>query len=363
MKYILMAFACMSLTACLSDDDKASILSNAEQAAATLNLGSAALETAGEALPGGTALNNGGFEAFGGDCDGQVTNMLTDAQEVGEYLGCILTTNSKNPETPLGSFHLVSEIMSFLDDSTDFTYASEYTTHENLTGMLDTSDGDQTATVSIRERALSSGWDYHIQICILSLVTGSGTITPNSSIADCESGGFTFELFLIDSDNKIGFKTIERFGSFGGGATFMLDSASQELRFEAWDDANGRHTRAYVSGTVSSTYSLENISAVEIATADQGVENSGDGTDAIYAKFDGTNLCINTFDDDDSDHASAGNGTANLTAQGTCSSFPVYDGGFFTNGGGLEAFLVDGSKGVPSFDASSFGIDSYFIDN
>lgn len=338
------------LLGCSSDSDDVGV------AGSIFGKADSAVSTAGQTLPGAVTSSNINTLSV---CDDSVTDLSSDASGAGEYLGCLLTVNSKNPETPLGSFHLVTVIMNMLESNISFTYDSAYTNHENISGTVDTSDGNQAVVVSLRERAVTGAWDFHVQLCLIS-IDGAPL---NASLDSCIGGNFNFEMYLKDSDGQLGFKTVENFGGFAGGTSFLMDSNSGELRFESWDESNGRHARVYVSGAVSTSFDLSSVSAVEIAVASQGIENSGDGTDALYAEFDGTNLCINSFDDDDNNHGNgAGNGTTNLTAQGTCGGFPVYNSGFFTTGG-LEAFLTDSTKGILNFSAASFGINSYFINN
>ncbi len=359
-KFLFTILLSVGLLGCSSDGSSSS--PSLGPAASTFGKASSAISGAGQSLPGAVSLTgakSGTIETLASVCEGGVTDLSSDASGAGEFLGCLLTANSKNPETPLGSFHLVNQIMAMLEGNISFTYASTYTNHENITGSVDTSDGVQSVTLSLRERSLSSNWSYHIQLCILNL---DGT-PLNTSLADCTSGSFNFEVYLVDDGTKLGFKTIERFGSFSGGAAFLIDNSTNELRFEGWDEANGRHSRVYVAGAVSTDFSLTGVTGIEVAIADQGIENSGDGTDALYAEFDGTNLCINAIDDNDNDHTNGfGNSNTDLQAQGTCASYPDYNAGFFT-ASGLEAFLSDETKGILDFTAASFGISNYFINN
>lgn len=364
MKYLILGLVSAGLMACSSSSDSES-LASLNSANAILGKASSSIVAVGSVLSPASltqsALSN---------CDSSAaTDLLTDGSGAGEYLGCLLSVNSMSPDTVLGSFHLVSEIMSMLDGQISFEYGTEYTTHENLSGSIEVSEGTQNIVLSLKERAVSGPWDFHVKLCILSIQTNP--IDPptvlNADIDACELGEYTFEMYLKASSNQLGFKTIERFGSFNGGTSFLIDSATEELRFEGWDDSNGRHTRGYAKGVVSTTYTLSNLSEVSIATAGQGIESSGDGTDALYAEFDGTNLCINSWDDNDDNHGNgitmtAGHGTANLTAQGICASYPSYNAGFF-NPVGLEAFMIDEAKGLLDFTGASFGINQYFINN
>ncbi|MCT4642294.1 MAG: hypothetical protein N4A33_08340 [Bacteriovoracaceae bacterium] len=284
------------------------------------------------------------------NCDGMVSDITSDSTGAGEYLGCILSTNSKSPDTVKGAFHIITEVMKMLEGSIDFTYDSSYTSHEGLSGTVNMSEGTQTVTVSIKERSLSSNWDYEIQLCILNL---NGT-TMNANLAACESTGFTFSVFLKDSDNKLGFKSIERFGSFSGGTTFLLDNSSEELRYEGWDLTNDRHTRIYMQGTVSTDYQLDSVNSITVAVSDPGM--TGSGTDALYGEFDGTNLCVTGYD-------TGTPSSHNLQVQGTCLSYPTYNAGFATeDSSGVETFLNDTTKGILAFNTASFSISSFFID-
>lgn len=354
MKSIFIVIGLLFLAGC-SDDGGGGDSTSLGTAGTIFSRASSAVSAGGASFTGvGSSLVQMGAQA----CAGQISDLSSDASGAAETLGCLLTTNSQSPDTVLGSFHLVSEVMNMLEQAISFTYGSDFTTHENISGNVTTSDGNQSVTVSIKERALSSTWSYHIQLCILSLDSS----TLNTAISDCESSGFTFEVFLLDTATQLGFKTIQRFGTFQGGNAFLLDTSTAELRYEGWDEDNGRHARIYMQGAVSTSFVLDNITSAEVAIAEQGLEASSDGTDGIYAEFDGTNLCINTWDDDDNNHGNgAGNGTSDLTAQGTCSSHPNYDGGFFT-ASGLETFLTDTTKGILNFTTSTFAISSYFID-
>jgi len=354
MKIILLLVASLSLISCTSSESTTS--------ASVGTAGTIFGKATGSIGAAGAVLSGAGFRAsslLNDNCEDMITDLAVDASGSAEYLGCLLTKNTKNPETVLGSFHIVSKVMEMLEGQISFNYMPAFTTHEDVTGSVNTSEGDQIVELSLKERSLSGAWDYHVKICMLSV----GGAPFNSTIADCESDSYTYEIYLKDGGNQLGFKTIERFGSFSGGTSFLIDSATDELRFEGWDESNGRHMRVYAKGTVSDDYVLSGVTDTEIASASQQIEVAGDGTDALYANFDGSNLCINTWDDDDADHSNgAGNGTANLTAQGTCGSFPAYEGGFL-NTSGLEAFLENDAKGILNFSNLSFGVSNYFIDN
>lgn len=300
-------------------------------------------------------------------CDSLVSDVTTDTAGLTQYLACMLNENSQSPDTMRGSFHVVNEVMNLLDGQISFEYDSSFTAHENISGTVNVSEGVQDVTVSIREGRLSTDWDFHVQVCILSL----DGMALNTSLSDCENGTFTFEVFLVVSFDQIGFRTVSSFGSFTGGTSYILDIENQQLRFEAWDEEEGRHQRLFVQGAISSDFELDSVSQVTIAVADPGIEDMGDGTDAVFADYDGTNLCAGFWDDEDNDHSNGfGDGDMNtpeigsqgdLTLFGTCSTFPVYDGGFFTSSAGLESYLRDENNPPLSFDSASFSISSYFI--
>jgi len=309
-------------------------------------------------------------DAFGvpsrSDCESLVTDVTTDTAGIRNYLSCVFSTNSMSPDTMRGSFHIISQIMSVLDDQVEFVYESDFTSHENISGSIEVSEGDIDVVVSIRERSVSTDWDFHVQIC---LISQGGT--PVNSLSDCESGGFNLEIFLVSGASGLGFKTVDNFGGFNGGTSFILDIEEGQVRFEAWDEDNGRHQRMFVDGDVSTDLELGSISQVSVALVDAGIEDSGDGTDAIYAEFDGSNICANIWDDEDDDHSNGvGDGDpgtpetgseVDLAILGTCSSFPGYDAGFFDASTSVEAYLNDEAVGPLSFDSSTFSVADYFI--
>lgn len=354
MKLILTLFSVGLLVSCNSPSESNDLASSIKDANTILSKASSSIGAVGGALSSSFTSNS-----MLSSCEGMVSDLSTDASGAGEFLGCLLSANSKSPDTVLGSFHLVSEIIAMLEGQMSFEYVNAFTTHENISGSIDVSEGTQDVVVSLKERSVSGPWNYHIKLCVLSIDGG----VLNSSINSCEVGEYTFEMYLKAENNQIGFKTIERFGGFNGGTSFLIDSSTEELRFEGWDEGNGRHTRGYAKGVVSSKYKLSQITSAAVATATQGIEDSGDGTDALFGLYDGTNLCINAWDDNDDSHGNgAGHGTSQLTAQGVCASFPSYDAGFF-NAVGLEIFMTDDTKGLLDFSDISFGINQYFINN
>ena len=341
MKTILGILSLALLISCAKEEDSGS--NSLTQSEKIFGTASSAMTAAGSSVSGFIGLSNSSYLT-----EACPNSDLTTATAAADFLGCLLTTNSKNPETAKGSFHLISEVMRFLDGEVAFEYGASPTIHENLSGVVHTSDGSQNVTVSIKEEAASGAtWDYLINICILNM---DGT-TMNNSINDCEPSGYNFTLFLKDSDNKLGFKAYSNTGTEDG-ISFVIDSSEETMRFENWDWTNDRHSRVFVQGTVSASFDLDNVTAVEMAIADQSLGDAG--TEALYGKYDGANLCITSVDGAEVE--------TGLTASGSCSTYPDYAPGFFTeNSTAVTTFLKDPSKGMLNFDSSNFSIGNYYI--
>lgn len=338
------------------DDDVDDIIDDLKPslgAGQILGFGGSALESAGGSF--GFAPST----ARSGECDDSVSDLSTDAAGIAAYLDCTLTTNSKSPDTMRGSFHLVTEVIALIEGQIDFIYGSDFTTHENISGTVDVSEGMQDVTLSLRERSVASdNWDFQIQVCILT-IDGNAI---NTSLADCENGSFNMDIFLVSSLNQVAFKTAQYFGpTFTNGTSFVLDIDNQELRFEAWDEDSGRHQRLFADGSISADFELGSITQISMAVVSTGIETSGDGTDAIYAEYDGTNLCANIWDDSNDDHSDGfGSGfNSDLDILGMCPEFPIYEVGFFDSSTSAQSYLESADNGPLSFNALSFSIADY----
>ncbi len=352
------------LVSCLKSGSGSSVSEQSEfdlsTASGVMSAATSAVGSVGSVLTGGSSslVAKNVLALTGPKCDGKTSDLLNDGSGVGEFIGCLLELNSKSPDTVQGSFHLVNEVIAMLEQQINFNYAPSYTTYNNISGTVDVSEGQQSVIVDVREKSVGSGpWNYLIEMCILSI----DGMAINSSINDCiNNNSFTFTMYLKDSSSQLAFKTITRMGSVAG-TSFLIDSNSNELRFEGWDEGEGRHTRVYMNGVINTGYNIQTVSEIKVVTATEGIEDSGSGTDAVIATWDGSNLCMNIFDDNDNDHQNgAGTGTGNLVGQGTCGAYPLYDAGFF-NASGLDAFISDETKGLLDFTSSSFAESSYFI--
>lgn len=289
-----------------------------------------------------------GIEAYDPHC----TGLGTDDTSSADYIGCILQNNDGSPETILGAMDQVNQIIAGIESRMTLSFPASPLISSEMTFSITTADGTMTPTIQIREAAGDTApWTQVIEVCIISLPELSYT----STIETCVSSGFSYTIQLLSNDNQLGFRTINRLMGSYEVVAFLVDSSSDELRFESWSFGNEYHTRGYVNGNVSTSLVLENVSGVRFASAfvDSGSGNWG----GIYGAFDGTNICMNYESSASVD---------DTQAVGTCSSYPEYESGFHDFSGGSAAFATwasDSAKGLLNFDGSSFNESSIFINN
>ncbi len=301
--------------------------------------------------------------------------VTDNAQTLADYLGCVLTVNSQSPETALGAMELVSQIMTKVEQTgVSFAYNETDTFHENISVTIVTTE-TTPAILSIREKAVTGAWDYQIDICPTAFgdANDDGVADPTgvTTVAQCEATDFFFTIFIKDSDNQLGFKTVQR-GDLPNIETvsFLIDSNTNVMRFETWSTGNGNHTRLVVNGTVSATFDLSAITSVAMASAIANTDTSGilindgamTGIAAIYGTYDGSKICMNviapaTVTDRDEELGSDCMGV-----------FPVYNSqfhAFHSQRTLLSDFADDETKGILNFTADSLGfaIGSFFINN
>lgn len=285
-------------------------------------------------------------------CPGFGTGLPTWDNTI-ESVGCQLTANSRSPETARGAFDLVNEIMRGVESRVTLALDSTATIHENLSFTVTTSDGPFNVVASVSEQSLSSVWDYAVEICLLSL---NGQ-TLNNSISDCGGGNFSFSIFFKDTNNQIAFKSVSRISAPEYEVVlFNLDINAGKMQFEVWATGENKfHTRYLVEGTYSSTYNLDDVTNVYFAHA--RADNTVTNWSAIYATFDGTNLCANYH------NQGTGVGGVDGTIQGAC-GHPDYDAEFHnflggTNNTDLMNYADDPTKGLLTLTTSTFDVTTF----
>ena len=288
-----------------------------------------------------------GVEAYDPHCTGMGPNAGSSA----DYIGCILQNNDGSPETILGALDQVNQIIAGIESRMTLTFPATPLISDEMTFSITTSDGTLTPTIAIRE-ASGNGvpWTEVIDVCIISL-TLPGPTQISNTIDDCINNGFNYTIQLLSNNTQLGFRTINRLGSYEV-VSFLIDNSSDELRFESWSFANGNHTRGYVTGNVSSSLVLDTVIGVRFASAWVDGGNWG----GLYGSYDGSNICMNY-------ESSA---TVDATQSvGTCSSYPEYDSGFhnFSGSAAFDSWANDSGKGLLNFDDSAFNESAIFINN
>jgi len=282
--------------------------------------------------------------------DPHCTGMGTDAGSSADYIGCILQNNDGSPETIQGSLNLINEIISGIESQMTLTYPTTAQTSDEMTISVTTADGTLTPSIVIREAAGDgSPWTQLLDICIMSIPEASYTNT----LQNCLDNGFTFTIQLRTSTTQLGFRTINRISGSGSyeSAAFLIDSSTDELRFESWSFANGFHTRGYVTGNVSTDLVLDSVTGVRFASAFVDGANWG----GIHGSYDGTNICMNY---------ETSTAVDNQLQVGTCGSYPEYEDGFhdFSGAAAFQIWANNDAKGLLNFD-TTFHEDLMFVDN
>jgi hypothetical protein len=320
------------------------------------------------ALLEGDDSSNDPCPGFGGMPPVEDPEISNDDQmnETMDSVACMLTADSGSPETAKGAMSIVSQIMASAEAGATFVYANTATDHENLSFSVTTSDGEFTGTMSVTEKSLSSGpWQSQVDVCIHTFVEPESEGLrlrmlegPGKTLAQCKEGFYSITLWFKNSAGATAFKFVNRmFGTPAGEAVaFSLNQSSGKLNFESWSLDNENHTRYFVDGAFDENFNLDTVNDVVFAHA-----RGSDPWSAVYATFDGENLCANYQSDNGED-------LVNLEwdVQGSCGDVfvPTYDAGFHDwSDAGFNDFLESATKGLLSFGKDTFGINSFFIDN
>ncbi len=206
-----------------------------------------------------------------------------DPSYAGEKTNCMFNSNSKSPDTMMGSYFVVAGVICAIEKSHSFTYASDFTIQDGITlseldscfGVdgFDLNDDDDTSgsiIISMREKSLS-GAEYDFQVDLQLGPTYDEGSAPH----------ITF--YLRDSNGVLAAK-IDQPDSI---TEIVLDSTNNEVLFENKDYDNDRHIRVKIEGTFSPA--TGEFSSVTNAKLLHSEGDTGSESYSVIFGWDGTN--------------------------------------------------------------------------